>query len=83
MTTTLEPLSREQWTAAIAADGGEVITVDDGVSSFSITPCYVGFDHVDMIDYQMAESKRTGRLWPRTADMLLDARAVWAALERP
>ena len=76
------PMTREQWRAAIEADGGAVLTVDDGVSSFGITPAFVGFDHVAMIDYQMADAARTGRLWPQTADVMLDARSVWAALER-
>jgi hypothetical protein len=75
-------LSREEWNAAIERDGGEVLTVDDGVASWSITPAYVGFDHVDMIDHQMAEAQRSGRLWPETRDAFLDARSVWSSLER-
>lgn len=75
-------LTREQWAAAIKADGGHVITVDDGVSSFSITPGFVGFDHVDMIDWQMNECREHGRLWPETRDAFLDARLMWCALER-
>jgi hypothetical protein len=76
-------LSREKWQAAIERDGGEVLTVDDGVAEWSITPAFVGFDHVDMIDHQMAYAMECGRLWPETRDAFLDARAVWAALERP
>lgn len=76
------PLSLEAWHAAIAADGGEVLTVDDGVAAWSITPAFVGFDHVDMIDYQMAQAQMVDRLWPTTRDAFLDARSVWAALER-
>lgn len=75
-------MSREQWNAAIEADGGEVLTVDDGVAEWSITPAYVGFDHVDMIDHQMAYAAECNRLWPETRDAFLDARSVWAALER-
>lgn len=76
------PLTREGWNAAIELDGGEVLTVDDGVASWSITPAYVGFDHVDMIDYQMTQAAKCGRLWPTTRDAFLDARLVWADLER-
>lgn len=75
-------LTREEWKEAIERDGGEVLTVEDGVASWSITPAYVGFDHVDMIDFQMAEAQRSGRLWPDTRDAFLDARSVWSALER-
>ena len=76
------PLSREEWNAAIERDGGTVLTVDDGVSSWSITPAFVGFDHVAMIDYFIAYAMATDRLWPETRDAFLDARSVWKALER-
>ncbi|ROS28904.1 hypothetical protein EDF22_0636 [Rathayibacter sp. PhB127] len=74
-------MTKAEWEAAIEADGG-VTSVDDGVSRFNITPGFIGFDHVDMIDYQMAECANTGRLRPKTADAFLDARAMWVALER-
>lgn len=77
------PLTRDEWNAAIERDGGEVLTVDDGVASWSITPAYVGFDHVDMIDHQMSYAAAHRRLWPQTRDAFLDARLMWAELERP
>lgn len=82
MTGEPKPLSREQWRAAVDADGGGVVTVDDGVASWNITPAYSGFDHVDMIDWQMRHAAAHGRLWPQTRDAFLDARSVWSALER-
>lgn len=80
--TDLIPLTESQWRAAIEADGGQVAKVDDGISSYSITPAYVGFDHVDMIDLQLQQLKTRGWDHKPTFDALLDARLMWAELER-
>lgn len=76
------PMSRDEWKASVQRDGGDVLTVDDGVASWSITPSFVGFDHVDMIDWQMRHAADHERLWPQTRDAFLDARLVWTELER-
>jgi hypothetical protein len=76
------PLSRNERIAAIDADGGNPIHIDDGISSYYITPAYVGFDHVDMIDLHLAQLKVRGWKHQPTVDALLDARGIWSALER-